>query len=75
MPSATGSWRGSSAAIRHQVVMAMIHLIKNACESFDLGQGRRHTGTREVHVTAETKPGGTIAIGIRDTGAGRVLIG
>ncbi len=60
----------TAPVIRHQVVMALIHLIKNACECFDLNQGRPHKGPREVHITAEPQPGGVLAIGIRDTGPG-----
>lgn len=60
----------SAPVIRHQVVMALIHLLKNACESFDHGHGRRHTGPREVHVTVETQRSDVIAISIRDTGPG-----
>jgi signal transduction histidine kinase len=60
----------AAPVIRHQVVMALIHLIKNACESFDLSQGRRHSGPREVQITAEPQAGNRIAISIRDTGPG-----
>ena len=59
----------SAPVIRHQVVMALIHLIKNAAESFDLGP-KRHAGPREVEITAQLHANSLIAIGITDTGPG-----
>lgn len=59
----------SAPVIRHQIVMVLIHVIKNAVESFDL-TSRKHPGPREVRISAEELPEGMVAITIRDTGIG-----